>query len=294
MIQIAVDLLKKGEPVIFPTETVYGLGAPLFNKEAINKIFTLKKRPKDNPLIVHVSSIEEALSITKNCPPSFFRLAERFWPGPLSLVLLRGDRVPGIVSAGLATLAVRMPSHPIALQLIRELGEPLVAPSANLSGRPSPTKAEDAKEDLGGKVSCIIDGGECSIGIESTVLNLSGSKPILLRPGTITKEEIEEVIQERVDVPEVGEVVLSPGMKYRHYAPKAKVCLVFSRDKLQGPFILSQKPQRGERLLSPKTLYAEFREADRMGISQIEIDCDPQLFQNVALMNRLKKAASHE
>lgn len=286
---LAVELLKKGEPIVFPTETVYGLGGSVFDVGAIAKIFSIKGRPADNPLIVHVSSIQQALDLSENPPPSFFLLAKHFWPGPLALILKRGAHVPSAVSAGGPTIAIRMPSHPIALQLIQSVGLPLAAPSANLSGRPSPTCALDAAEDLEGKVALIIDGGPCSIGIESTVLSLVHPQPTLLRPGQITKEEIEKVLEQKIFVESSSG--LSPGMKYRHYAPKATLRLVYHRHELRGPCILSREPLQGERLLSKQTLFSEFRKADRRGDSSIEIYCDPVIKADMALMNRLLKAA---
>lgn len=290
-IDLAAAFLKRGEPVVFPTETVYGLGAPVFDEKAILKIFSIKKRPPDNPLIVHVAAIDDALDLSNNAPPGFWKLAERFWPGPLTIVLQKQDKVPPCVSAGHPTVAIRMPAHPAALELIRAVGQPLAAPSANLSGRPSPTCALDAWEDLQGRVALIVDGGECRIGIESTVISLTGSEALLLRPGSVSKEEIEETLDCKVSLPLPGGPIHSPGMKYRHYAPNAEVRLVFRREELRGSFILSPDPQPGERLLSEKTLYAELREADRKGAQCIEIDCSPLLLANEALMNRLSKAA---
>jgi len=291
-IEEAAELLKWGEPVVFPTETVYGLGAPLFDERAIGKIFTIKGRPPDNPLIAHVASREEAVEIVSEVPEIFWTLADRFWPGPLTLVLKRHPRVPPAVSAGHPTLAIRMPDHSAALELIRRVGQPLAAPSANLSGRPSPTRAVDAWEDLQGKVALILDGGDCPIGIESTVISLIGSEPLLLRPGTIEAGEVEELIKKKVVSPSDGGAIHAPGMKYRHYAPRARVVLVMKREELCGPFVLSLKPRPGERLLSPKTLYSQFREADRLGAETIEIDCSPELLANCAMMNRLSKAAA--
>lgn len=287
---MAVELLKRGEPVVFPTETVYGLGASIFLPEAIAKIFSLKGRPSDNPLIVHVASIEQALSLIEDVPPSFFLLAARFWPGALTLVLKRQPHVSQSVSAGQPTIAIRMPSHPIALQLIRAVGSPLAAPSANLSGRPSPTCAKDAAEDLEGKVALILDGGPCSIGIESTVLSLAGPIPVLLRPGQITKEDLEEALGQEITLPHLGAAIASPGMKYRHYAPRAQLRLVYNRAELEGSCVFSREPLKGERLLSQKTLFAEFREADRRGERLIEIYCDRMIEKDRALMNRLLKA----
>ncbi len=290
-IGVAAELLKRGEPVAFPTETVYGLGAPVFDEKAIAKVFAIKKRPADNPLIVHIAAIEEVLALSLPPPPFFWELAERFWPGPIAFVLEKRTEVPLLVSAGHPTVAIRMPSHPVALALIRAAGQPLAAPSANLSGRPSPTRARDVWEDLQGRVALILDGGDCQIGIESTVLSLVGPTPLLLRPGAIGKEEIEEVLQAPVLLPEANHAIHSPGMKYRHYAPTATVRLVYRREDLSGPFILSPDPRQGERLLSEKTLYAELREADRLGFSLIEIDCSSSILANAALMNRLSKAA---
>lgn len=286
---LAVELLNKGETVVFPTETVYGLGGSIFDPRAIASIFSIKGRPADNPLIVHVSSIQQAVDLAENVPPSFFLLAKHFWPGPLALILKRASHVPSAVSAGQPTLAIRMPSHPIALQLIEAAGFPLAAPSANLSGRPSPTSALDAMEDLEGKVALILDGGPCSIGIESTVLSLVHPQPTLLRPGQITKEEIEAVLGQNISLDSSS--MLSPGMKYRHYAPKAALRLVYSRQELEGSCILSREPHLGERLLSKQTLFSEFRQADRRGESLIEIYCDPVVRADAALMNRLFKAA---
>lgn len=291
-ISIAADALRRGEPLVFPTETVYGLGAPIFNEKAVKKIFTIKERPADNPLIAHVASIEQALSLYLEPPRAFWTLAERFWPGPLTLVLERHPKVPSLVSAGHPTIAVRMPSHPIALELIRQVDQPLVAPSANISGRPSPTRAQDVAEDLEGKVPFILDGGECLIGIESTVVSLVGPQPFLLRPGSVSQEVLEETLQQKIFLPAPNSPAHAPGMKYRHYAPRAEVKLIFDPKELKGPFILSLDTGPGKRLLSSQTLYAAFREADRLGVECIEIDCTPKLMQDAALMNRLLKAAS--
>lgn len=290
---LAVELLKRGEPVVFPTETVYGLGAPVFDSEAVSKIFFIKGRPSDNPLIVHVSSIEEALGLVEEVPSSFFHLASNFWPGPLTLVLKRKAEVPSIVSGGQPTVAIRMPAHEIALQLIRALGSPIVAPSANLSGKPSPTCVKDVMEDLDGKVSLILDGGPCSIGIESTVLSLVHAEPVLLRPGQITKEELEVFLGQKIAVPSFaeGEPLLSPGMKYRHYAPKAELNLVYDRDRLTGACVFARVPLKGEKVLSTQTFFSQLREADRRGESLIEIYCDEIIQKDAALMNRLLRAS---
>jgi L-threonylcarbamoyladenylate synthase len=290
-IPAAAALLKRGEPVVFPTETVYGLGAPVFNESALLKIFSIKRRPPDNPLIVHVAALDDALILAPRPPPVFWKLAERFWPGPLTFVLPRNERVPAIVSAGHPTVGVRMPAHRGALDLIRAVGQPLAAPSANLSGRPSPTRALDALEDLQGSVALILDGGDALIGIESTVLSLVEDEPLLLRPGAVGKEELEDALRCKLMTPSASTPVHSPGMKYRHYAPTAEVRLHFSRKEIKGPFVLSPDPRPGERLLAAKTLYREFREADRLGFDLIEVDCSPSILIDEALMNRLTKAA---
>lgn len=279
---LAVDGLKRGEPVVFPTETVYGLAAPLFNEEAIRRIFSIKGRPLDNPLIAHISSLEEAGRLSQELPDSFYTLAEHFWPGPLTIVVKRHPKVPALVSAGHPSIAIRMPSHPIARLLIQEVGEPFVAPSANLSGRPSPTCVRDVLEDLSGKVRYIIDGGDCEIGIESTVISLFQSVPTLLRPGKITRENLEEVLGVKVALPTQNEPVFSPGMKYRHYAPKAKVELVYQKEAIQGSCVIYP---------TMKNLYAQLREADRKGASKIEVYCDPSTQNNAGLMNRLLRAS---
>lgn len=232
----AGELLKAGELVAFPTETVYGLGGDALNCEAAHKIYAAKGRPSDNPLIVHIADVHALNELCEKVPDSAKKLAEAFWPGPLTMVLKKKDIVPYETTGGLDTVAVRMPNHPVALQLIRESGVYIAAPSANLSGRPSPTNASHVKEDLDGKIGMIIDGGAVSIGIESTIIDLTEETPMILRPGFITSKMLEQV---------VGEVTIdravanccqtdakpkAPGMKYRHYAPKATMTIVESSD----------------------------------------------------------------
>ncbi len=280
-LSLAVASLKRGEPIIFPTETVYGLGAPIFNEDAIRRVFAIKGRPLDNPLIAHIASLEEACQLSDSLSADFYTLAEHFWPGPLAIVVKRREEVPALASAGHPTIAIRMPSHIIARRLIEGVGQPLVAPSANLSGRPSPTRLEDALEDLVGKVPFAIDGGECDVGIESTVISLYSSVPTLLRPGKITREQLEEVLGQKVEIASPTSPTLSPGMKHRHYAPKAPIRLVFKKEELQGSFI---QP-------NAKSFYAQLREADRLGASEIQIYCDPVMQKDEGLMNRLLRAA---
>lgn len=280
-VHIAALALREGRPVVFPTETVYGLGAPVFNEEAVRQIFSIKGRPSDNPLIAHIDQIEGAERLSDGLEEKFYRLAEAFWPGPLTLVVKKRAEVPSIVSAGQPTVGIRLPSHPVARRLIEAVGQPLVAPSANLSGRPSPTRSEDVLEDLSGKVEYVVEGGCCEVGIESTVLSLYGERPTLLRPGRIRREEIEEVLGEKVALPVKGGPILSPGMKYRHYAPNTPVRLVYRLEELERPFLLP----------TAQNLYAELREADRLGASVIEIYCDAAVQADEALMNRLLRAA---
>lgn len=281
----AAKFVKEGELVAFPTETVYGLGASVFNPIAIQEIFRVKGRPQDNPLIVHISDLEQLEQIVHSIPKEFYQLAEAFFPGPLTILLPKKSCVPDLVSAGLATIGVRMPSHPLARELIRAVGEPLVAPSANLSGKPSSTTAAHVLQDFNGKIGAILDGGACSCGIESTVLRLI-PEPQILRPGTIRKEEIEAVLklEVRESFSEKG-IPSSPGMKYRHYAPNAKVVLVESFESSYDKKVLKIKT------VSSQTLYASLREADLEGYEEIHILCDETTRLDRALMNRLQKAA---
>jgi L-threonylcarbamoyladenylate synthase len=227
-IKKAVEILKQGGLVAFPTETVYGLGAKALDAAAVEKIFAAKGRPADNPLIVHVAEAEQIDLLVGAIPSSAEALMERFWPGPLTLVFKRSHRVPAIVSAGLETVAIRSPDHPVARALIRGLGEPIAAPSANRSGRPSPTRAEHVVEELGDVIPFILDGGPCRVGVESTVVDLVSDPPRILRPGLITSEELQEAIGEVVPFTPVegAEASRSPGQKHRHYAPNLKMVLV--------------------------------------------------------------------
>ena len=227
------ELILSGSVVAFPTETVYGLGANAYNADAINEIFKAKERPQDNPLIVHIADIKEIYKITKEVSYDALKLANAFMPGPLTLVLKKNDLIPYCVTAGLSTVAIRMPNHKIALELIRAAGVPIAAPSANKSMHISPTSMEHVRDDLNGRIPLIIDGGQCSVGIESTVIDMSGENINILRPGYITKAMIEKVLNR-----EVGEKTSttgapsSPGMKYRHYAPKQPMTIYKSCDEI--------------------------------------------------------------
>lgn len=231
-IETAGALLKNGGLVAIPTETVYGLAANAMDGNAVAAIFAAKGRPMDNPLIVHISHLEQWKPLVKEIPPSALALAEHFWPGPLTMILPKSALIPDEVCAGQDTVAVRFPSHPIARAVIDAAGVPLAAPSANLSGSPSPTEAAHVLADLDGRIDAVLDGGPCKVGVESTVVTLAQDPPRLLRPGGITPEQLRQVLG-RVEVdPAVmnplaaGEKVLSPGMKYKHYSPRANVILV--------------------------------------------------------------------
>lgn len=226
-------ILQAGGLVAFPTETVYGLGGDALSPEAARKIYEAKGRPSDNPLIVHVADMDGVSDVAKNISPKARVLAEAFWPGPLTMVFEKQDKVPLSTTGGLDTVAVRMPSHPVASALIRCSGVYIAAPSANISGRPSPTKAGHVIEDLTGRIDMILDGGQVGIGIESTILDMTDTIPVILRPGYITKGMIEEAIGEvlvdpavTVEEPDRHIVAKAPGMKYRHYAPKGRLIIV--------------------------------------------------------------------
>ncbi len=228
----AARILREGGLVAFPTETVYGLGGNALDEQASEKIYAAKGRPSDNPLIAHISCMEELPALVREVPEAGRRLAEAYWPGPLTMIFRKKDEVPYETTGGLETVAVRMPSDPVASRLIRLAGVPVAAPSANTSGRPSPTRAEHVIEDLNGKIDMIIDGGQVGIGVESTIVDVSGETPVLLRPGAVTMEMLEAVLG-RVDIdPAITGPVSAdikpkaPGMKYRHYAPKAEMVLV--------------------------------------------------------------------
>ena len=232
-IRVAADAIRRGGLVAFPTETVYGLGADALNQKAVAQIYTAKKRPLDNPIIVHVASREEVYKLSESVPERANRLIDNFWPGPLTLVLKASKTVPRATTGGLDTVAIRMPSHTVALALIRESKVPIAAPSANLSGRPSPTTAEHVRQDLGGRIDVILDAGSTMVGIESTVLDLTVDPPQVLRPGGVPYEELGKILG-RVELHPVAIAdrrisvaqVRSPGMKHRHYAPRAQLMIV--------------------------------------------------------------------
>jgi len=317
----AVDFLQKNEVVAFPTETVYGLGANATSDEAVNKIFEAKGRPSDNPLIVHIANKEQLYDLTVDIPEVVDKLIQEFWPGPLTLVLKKkGEYISTKVTAGLDTVAIRMPDHPIALELLRISKLPLAAPSANLSGKPSPTTADHVFHDLNGRISGIIDGGPTGVGVESTVLDCTEDIPVILRPGGITREQLESVCgQVEMDkaLVETELAPKSPGMKYTHYAPKAPLMIVDgSPDFIQGLVIGKQAQglkvgvltttEREKRYVANSViacgsrvdlasvathLYEGLRAFDEHEVDIIFSESFPNEGLGQAIMNRLLKAA---
>ncbi|ECB9672210.1 threonylcarbamoyl-AMP synthase [Listeria monocytogenes] len=322
--QEAAELLQNGECVAFPTETVYGLGADATNQAAIQKIYAAKGRPSDNPLIVHIARLDQMNSFVASYPPKAIQLMEKFWPGPLTVILpLKKESLAANVSAGLSTVGVRMPEHPVSLALINAANVPVAAPSANRSGKPSPTTADHVIEDLDGKIAGIIDGGATGVGLESTVIDCSLEMPIILRPGGITKEQIEQVIGP-VDIStnntKETEKPKAPGMKYTHYAPKAPVYLiegstpfwqkeinkVEAANKKLG--ILATKELIDQLTTSAAvettgsikaldeiamSLYKGLRAFDHAGVDIIFAEVYPETELGAAIMNRLEKAAGN-
>ncbi len=321
-IPAVAECLKQGQVVGMPTETVYGLAANALNGQAVKKIFQAKNRPMDNPLIVHICHLDQLLELTSEVPFTAIQLANAFWPGPLTMVFRRSSLVPNEVTAGGDTVAVRMPSHPLALELIKECGFPLAAPSANRSGSPSPTTALHVMNDMNGIIPAVLDGGQCSVGVESTVLSLVDGNPRLLRPGGVTKEQLEAVIGTVEVDPSVLEnvhleQVSSPGMKYKHYAPKAKVTLLRGDGNKFCDFVNGQKEEGVAALCfeedvakltipvlplgsvnTPKDwmyhLFERLREADRMGYQRVYAHCPPKEGEGLAVYNRLIRAAAFD
>lgn len=307
---LCAHILQHGGIIAFPTETVYGLGACIDNEESVKRIFEVKGRPQDNPLIVHIASLHQVYDIAENIPDDFFKLAEVFFPGSLTILLPKKKSVSDIITAGQPNVAVRMPNHKIALALIAETGIPLVAPSANSSGKPSPTKAQHVADDLSGKIDGIIDGGECSVGIESTVFGWIDSEAIIFRPGIITADDLKKVLGYNVRYWNESTITtLSPGMKYRHYSPDIPLYVVSGIEEIAQYYTMySQKKMllltnmnipdeyKSEctdiQPLHEKTLYAHFRESDKNGVAAILILPDENDKVNYGLMNRIQKAAS--
>jgi L-threonylcarbamoyladenylate synthase len=306
-IEHAARLLRAGKLVAFPTETVYGLGANALDAVAVARIYTVKGRPPTSPLIVHVASIEMAKSLVTDWPRSADQLAKRFWPGPLTLVLpTTTDRVPAIVTAGLGSVGLRMPAHPIALDLIRAAGVPLAAPSANRFTQLSPTKAEHVRRSLGSDVDSILDGGACHVGIESTVLSLVDPQPVLLRPGGISRTELEVVIG-RISVAShaPSSAHPAPGMHPRHYSPRTPLFLVTEGDlpqhgrgvylQYRRPPVRNDVPVLQMPLSAPDyaaALYHRLHEADLGGYDWIAVELPPHSPEWEAILDRLRRAAT--
>ena len=320
-IKLACELLKKGEVVAVPTETVYGLAGDATNGSAIKKIFEAKGRPADNPLIVHIASLEMLDGIVSKFSADAKKLAENFWPGPLTIIMPKGKKVCKETTAGLDSVGVRMPANEIAREIISRSGVPFSAPSANISGKPSPTTAQDVFADMNGKINLIIDGGESDAGVESTVISVLEETPIILRPGIVTKEDIEKVLNKEVKVAkEVTEgvkadsIVRSPGMKYKHYAPNAKVTIVKGSIENFVKFVELNKKENtlvmcfdGEEKLMPVSaisygkidnpksqahnLFAVLRELDKENAKQVFVRCPETTGISLAVYNRLIRSA---
>ncbi len=314
----AAELLRQGGLVALPTETVYGLGASGLNEEAVARIFAVKGRPQDNPLILHVASASELPNWCREIPEEAWALAEAFWPGPLTLILRKGERVPLRVTAGLDTVAMRCPDHPLTREVLRLAALPVAAPSANLSGKPSTTTARHCVHDLWGKVEAILDGGPCRVGVESTILDLTVSPPRVLRPGGVSLEELRAFLPETELDPGLlrpGETPKAPGMKYRHYSPQAEVRLLqgtpeqfkdyVNRLPDEATAVLCYAGEEpffpGKRALSygseerPETLAAglfdALRTLDCPEVRLILARCPSEAGVGRAVVNRLKKAA---
>jgi L-threonylcarbamoyladenylate synthase len=313
-IKLAAEYIKNNQVIGFPTETVYGLGGNALSTESIEQIYVAKNRPADNPLIVHIASKEDLELIVEDYPLLVTKLIESFWPGPLSIVFKASKRVPKIVTAGLDTVAVRMPAHPIAREIIREAGSPIAAPSANISGRPSSTTAKHVYEDFAGKIPLIIDGGDCEFGLESTVI-LVGDKITILRPGAITKEMLERFSETEYKVFNQDGTPLSPGVKHPHYHPKAKIILLrgnkeeilnkvhnlsfdslalfgredyFSGVANENSLLL---PLENFNYLFAAKLYSFFRQCDEKGVKNIVIHEVEKTGLGHAIMDRIEKAS---
>lgn len=320
-VKTAAELIRAGEVVGMPTETVYGLAANALNGEAVKKIFLAKGRPQDNPLIVHIADFDQIYDLCPAVPPQAKLLADAFWPGPLTMIVPKGDCIPDEVSCGLDTVGIRLPSHPMARALIRESGVPLAAPSANTSGRPSTTTAAHVMHDMDGKIAAVLDGGACGVGVESTVITLALERPRLLRPGGITLEQLRSVLGE-VDVDralyeKIGDdvKVSAPGMKYRHYAPKAPVTVVRGNPQDTAKYIAERISDATGVLCfdeyknmfpncivecfgSKDDLGAQAREVfdrlrafDDTSVTQIWAQCPSDEGLGLAVANRIKKAA---
>lgn len=323
-IEAVAQIISAGGIVAIPTETVYGLAANALDGAAVSKLFKAKGRPQDNPLIVHISCLEELYPLVKEVPPAAVMLAEAFWPGPLTIVLPKTGLIPNEVSAGLDTVAVRIPSHPIARAIIKAAGVPLAAPSANISGSPSPTAAQHVIDDLDGLIDAVVDGGECTVGVESTVISLANKTPRILRPGGITPEQIEAILG-KIEIDDAvfsmlsrDEIPASPGMKYKHYSPKANVVILkgsledfifyVKANATENAVVLCYKGEQAKMPIKAiafgsmdnpveqaKKLFGSLREIDSIsGIDRVFARCPAAHGIGLAVYNRLLRAASFE
>lgn len=300
--KIAADFIKSGEVAAFPTETVYGLGADAYNEKAVRKIFKAKGRPADNPLIVHVAKKKDILVLVKEITPSAKKIIAGFFPGPVTVILKKNEIVPDVVTAGLDTIAIRMPESKIARELIRLSGVPIAAPSANLSGSPSPTNFLHVIRDMKGKIPCLLIGPAAKYGLESTVIDCTGKFPVILRPGSVTLEQIKKLDKNTVYQKSTRKIK-SPGQKYRHYSPKAKVKFVkretsnVKRSK-EAYIGLNKKFAKSFEVVKicktfeeyARNLFSFFRQCDEMGIKTIYCEKIPEKGIGTAVMNRLNKA----
>ena len=316
-IALAGKLLREGGLVAFPTETVYGLGANALSADAVKSIYSAKGRPSDNPLIVHIAKKEDISPLVREIPPKAQALIDAFFPAPLTVILNKSELVNDTVSGALETVAVRMPKNEIARAVIEAAGVPIAAPSANTSGLPSPTKASHVIADMNGKIDAIVDGGDCEFGVESTVISLAGEKPIILRPGAVTKEMIESIIG-KVELASAvlsemkqGEKAASPGMKYKHYSPKARIILVDGDKKKYEKFVNSKKDAyalcfegdnitvpkvtfgaEGDDLSQAKLLFDKLRLLDELGAKKVYARLPNKNGVGMAVYNRLIRAAA--
>ena len=318
---LAAEILRQGGLVGIPTETVYGLGANGLDPEAVSHIFQAKGRPQDNPLILHIPEASWLERYCKEIPLTAYQLAQAFWPGPMTMILKRKDIVPDVVTAGMDTVGMRCPSHLLCREIIALSQVPVAAPSGNTSGRPSPTTAEHMLEDMNGKIDAIVDGGPCSVGVESTIIDLTCQPPRLLRPGGITLEQLESVLGEVAVDPAVtrlmgaGEKPKAPGMKYRHYAPKAPVTVVAGEGAASAAYIAAHAApgdgvicfdeyagsfsQQVVRTMGPardkgeqaRHIFDDLRAFDHTQVSAIWAQCPDSKGIGLAITNRLNKAA---
>ena len=317
----AGGIIRAGGLVAFPTETVYGLGADALDAEAVASVYEAKGRPSDNPMIVHIADATDLYALIKGgrsgITEEASKLITNVWPGPLTMVFPKSDKVPDITTGGLDTVAVRMPSNPTARKLIKESGRPIAAPSANLSGKPSPTNAEDVLEDMDGRINAVVMGEQCDVGIESTVLDLAGDELRILRPGAVTKERLSEILGREVSYDQnllddhtsddADFKPRSPGMKYKHYSPKAKVRII---EGVEEEFAAKARElglearARGEKVAiidyggdadkAARKLFADIRELDRQGYDLVLIRALPKIGFGFSVMNRMLRSAGYD